>query len=251
MTAIPLLSFRRLPFLSWHFDDCHSSLVISTTALPPLSFRRLPFLSCHFDDCKEEKSPRWRGKDFSLPLEMTGKRKKIQKMKGSTMPSVLFVCTANRFRSPLAAAIFKKSLEEKGVARSWQVGSAGTWATPGQPALPSVLEAARDLGLDLSGHRAARLDAGMLRSYDLILVMQASQKEALQSEFPALYEHIYLLSHVLERRTYDFPDVSGSEREVAEVSADLNTLLRHSQDGICVLATYLHNQRVNTALQHG
>ncbi|RPJ38045.1 MAG: low molecular weight phosphatase family protein, partial [Chloroflexi bacterium] len=74
------------------------------------------------------------------------------------MPSVLFVCMANRFRSPLAAAIFRKSLEEKGLAGSWQVGSAGTWATPGQPVIPSVLAAARELGLDLSGHRAARLD---------------------------------------------------------------------------------------------
>ena len=162
------------------------------------------------------------------------------------MPSVLFVCTANRFRSPLAAAIFKKSLQEKGLDGSWRVGSAGTWATPGQPALPSVLAAARALGLDLSGHRSARLDERMLAAYDLILVMQASQKEALQSEFPALYEHIYLLSHVLERRSYDFPDFSGSEQEVTEVSADLNALLRHGLDGICVLATYLHNVRINS-----
>jgi len=158
---------------------------------------------------------------------------------------------ANRFRSPLAAAIFRKSLEEKGLAGSWQVGSAGTWATPGQPVIPSVLAAARELGLDLSGHRAARLDEGMLTAYDLILVMQASQVEALRSEFPALNEHIYLLSHVLELRSYDFPDLSGSEQEVAEVSADLNALLRRGLDGVCILATYLHNLRVNSTIQHG
>jgi protein-tyrosine-phosphatase len=158
---------------------------------------------------------------------------------------------ANRFRSPLAAAIFQKSLEEKGIAACWQVGSAGTWASPGQPALPSVLAAARGLGLDLSGHHAARLNEGMLKAYNLILVMQASQKEALQSEFPALYEHIYLLSHVLERRTYDIPDASSSEQEVVEVSLDLNVLIRQGLDNICVLATYLHNLRVNSTLQNG
>jgi protein-tyrosine phosphatase len=164
---------------------------------------------------------------------------------------VLFVCMANRFRSPLAAAIFQKSLEEKGIAACWRVGSAGTWASPGQPPLPSVLAVARDLGLDLACHRAARLNEGMLTAYDLILVMQASQKEALQSEFPVLYEHIYLLSHVLERRSYDFPDVSSSEQEVAQVGADLNTLIRHGLDNICVLATYLHNLRIGSTLQNG
>ncbi len=167
------------------------------------------------------------------------------------MPSVLFVCMANRFRSPLAAALFQKSLQEKGASAGWQVGSAGTWASPGQPALPSVLAAARDLGLDLSGHQSARVDEAMLNAYDLILVMQSSQKEALQSEFPSLYEHIYLLSHVLERRTYDFPDLSETEREVAEVSADLDALIRQGLDNICVLATYLHNMRINSALAHG
>ena len=167
------------------------------------------------------------------------------------MPSVLFVCLANRFRSPLAAAIFKKSLEEKGISACYQVDSAGTWASPGLPPLPRVLEAARELGLDLSCHRAVRLKEEMLKAYDLILVMQSSQKEALQVEFPSLYEHIYLLSHVLERRTYDFPDLSESGQEVAEVSADLNLLVRQGLDHICVLACYLHNIRENATVRNG
>jgi protein-tyrosine-phosphatase len=157
---------------------------------------------------------------------------------------------ANRFRSPLAAAIFQKSLEEKGLSDSWQIGSAGTWARPGQPPLPGVLAAARGLGLDLSAHRSVRLDEQMLFDYDLTLVMQASQKEALQSEFPVLYEHIYLLSHVLERRTYDIPDISNCEQGVVEVASDLNQLMRHNLDGICILATSLHNLRINAALKY-
>jgi protein-tyrosine-phosphatase len=167
------------------------------------------------------------------------------------MPSILFVCTANRFRSPLAAAIFQRSLEERGLDGAWQVGSAGTWATPGDPPLPAALEAAQRLGLDLSNHRAARLDEHMLQVYDLILVMQASQKEALQSEFPALYEHIYLLSHVLERRTYDIPDISECQQSVTEISQDLSQMLRHNLDGICLLATSLRNIRINESLRNG
>jgi protein-tyrosine-phosphatase len=160
------------------------------------------------------------------------------------MPSVLFVCTANRFRSPLAAAIFRKALEERNDASdSWIVGSAGTWTTPGQPVIPAVLDAARTLGIDLAKHRSAGVSAQLLSEYDLILVMQATQKEALQSEFFPLSEHIHLLSNVVEHGSYDIPDSSGSSQEVAEVSSELNELIRRGLERICVLATALHNTR--------
>jgi len=142
-----------------------------------------------------------------------------------------------------------KLLEEKGLADSWQVGSAGTWATPGLPAIPGAVAAAQKLGLELSGHRSMRVNEQYLSEYDLILMMEANQKEALQSEFPSLYEHIYLLSHVIERRSYDFPDTYGSEQEIAEVCRDLDTLLRRGLDSICILATYLHNTRLNSTIQ--
>lgn len=169
------------------------------------------------------------------------------------MPSVLFVCTANRFRSPLAAAIFKQAVIEEGVKRtshwnigdaeSWRVGSAGTWATPGQPVLPVVFEAAKQLDIDLSGHRSVPVSERLLSDYDLILVMQESQKEALQSEFPHLREHIYLLSHVVELSSYDFPDTFDSLQEVMQVGTEMNELIRRNLRYICVLAIALHNKR--------
>src|SRR5512139_2422813 len=99
------------------------------------------------------------------------------------MPSVIFVCTANRFRSPLAAAILEKALKEGKSAAGrtgglpslepWHVGSAGTWATPGEPVLPMVSEAAQKLGIDLSDHSSRRVSGPLLSEYDLILVMEA------------------------------------------------------------------------------
>lgn len=159
------------------------------------------------------------------------------------MPSVLFVCTANQFRSPLAAALFQKLLGEKGLGEGWQVGSAGTWAREGRPALPGVVSAARDLGLDLEGHRAARLDGTLLAAYDLTLVMQASQKEALRSEFPALRDHVYLLARVAGRRAYDISDGCCSEQDIREVGGELERLLRRGMKRICALAAYLHGVR--------
>lgn len=177
------------------------------------------------------------------------------------MPSILFVCSANRFRSPLAAGIFKQALQEAesepntsftvGNAGSWKVGSAGTWTTPGQPVLMETYEAAKSLGLDLSNHRSVQVSEGLLSEYDLILVMQNNQKEALQSEFPQLSEQIYLLSHVVERGSYDIPDAHDSQQEVTEISAELNELIRNGMRYICVLATYLHNIRYGSIYQNG
>ena len=169
------------------------------------------------------------------------------------MPSVLFVCTANRFRSPLAAAIFIKILEKErnGTAESWivrnsgdwRVGSAGTWAMSGEPVLPVVSDAARKLGVDLSEHRSERVNGQLLAEYDLILVMQASHKEALQIEFPSLSDRIYLLSHVVERGSYDIMDSLGSEQEVTDIVLEMITLIQNGSRYICVLATALHNKR--------
>jgi protein-tyrosine phosphatase len=167
------------------------------------------------------------------------------------MPSILFICTANRFRSPLAAALLQHSLEKMGIAESWRIGSAGNWATPGQPVLPSVSETAQGFGIDLSGHRSTRVSRQLLSNYDLILVMQAGQKEALLSEFPHLEERIYLLSEVVERRSYDIPDSPESEQGVQEIGAELNALIRRGLDYICVLATYLHNTRRSSGLSNG
>jgi protein-tyrosine-phosphatase len=164
--------------------------------------------------------------------------------KGLRMPSVLFVCTANRFRSPLAAACFRKALEEEHheMAVPWIVGSAGTWATPGQPVIPPVLVAAQKLGLDLAQHRSARVSRQLLAEYDLILVMQASQKEALQSEFPELSDFIYLFSHVVERGSYDIPDALDSDQDVVTVGLEMDALVRRGLIYMCVLATALHNK---------
>ena len=159
------------------------------------------------------------------------------------MPSILFVCTANRFRSPLAAAILRQALQEMGFADYWRVRSAGTWATPGQPALPAAVSAAGHLGIDLSGHSSTRVSRQLISEHDLTLVMQASHHEALLTEFPDLGERIHLFSDVLERRSYDIPDSCETEQDVWDISTELHNLIRNGLDRICMLATHLRDIR--------
>ena len=169
------------------------------------------------------------------------------------MPYVLFVCTANRYRSPLAAAILKKILEENvdhndaswpiQGAYAWHIDSAGTWTKRGQPALPLVSAAAGRLGIDLAAHLSKPVNRELLAAQDLILVMQASHKESLQFEFPELTDRIYLLSFVLERGSYDIIDSMASENEVADIVQDMYDSIHRGVRYICVLAAALHNQR--------
>jgi protein-tyrosine phosphatase len=165
---------------------------------------------------------------------------------------VLFVCTANQFRSPMAAAIFKKALEQEeqerkspwpiGRVDDWTVGSAGTWAREGEPVLRDVLEAGKQLGIDLSGHRATMVNKKLLSHFDLVLVMQASHRELLCREYPQFKERIYLLSLVIDQKPYDFQDTHRFLREVMRVGGALEALIRRNMHYICVLAMALHNK---------
>lgn len=85
---------------------------------------------------------------------------------------LLFVCSGNTCRSPLARAIAARELNALG----WQVEvrSAGVNALSGTPASSGSLEAARRHGLDLSTHRSREVDPALIDWADLILVMSPS-----------------------------------------------------------------------------
>ena len=112
------------------------------------------------------------------------------------MPEILFVCTANQFRSPIAAACFVRKLQEKGIPGSWTVTSAGTWTRDGYSAHPAALREATRLGLDLSQHRSREVNAVILESADLVIVMEVGHREALVIEFPQSDGKVALLSEL-------------------------------------------------------
>jgi len=82
---------------------------------------------------------------------------------------VLFVCTGNICRSPLAASLLERALQERGL----EVGvtSAGTGAWDGAPASEGAYLVGLERGLDLSGHRARLLTRELVDRADLILTM--------------------------------------------------------------------------------
>lgn len=139
--------------------------------------------------------------------------------------SVLFICTANQCRSPMAEALLKSIVTQKGVADRWDIHSAGTWTEPGRPATALARAVMRQRQLDLSAHRSRPLDAQQLESADIVLVMTHHHQEAIQAEWPAVSHKIYLLSHLIEC-DYDIDDPYGGSLEDYELcAADLEGIL--------------------------
>lgn len=116
------------------------------------------------------------------------------------MPAVLFVCTANICRSPMAVGIFNKILEENKPEGDWRVESAGTWGLDGEPAAAGSLAVMNNKGIDISEHRARRVNQELLQAFDLILTMESGQKESMRMEFPESSDRIFLLSEMVDQK---------------------------------------------------
>jgi len=117
---------------------------------------------------------------------------------------VLFVCSGNLCRSPMAAGLFARLLPEVSVT------SAGLDAPVGEPAAQEAVAVLRSHGIDLSGHRAVRLSDAMCRDADLILVMTVAQRRELEARHPFARGKVFLV------RAFDSVDVFdpvGESRE--------------------------------------
>jgi protein-tyrosine-phosphatase len=92
---------------------------------------------------------------------------------------ILFVCTGNTCRSPLAVLALRSELGED--AHLVELESAGTAASAGQPASEGTQRVAAREGFDLSGHRSRPLTPALARSADLVFVMSAAHRAAVES----------------------------------------------------------------------
>jgi protein arginine phosphatase len=153
------------------------------------------------------------------------------------MPAVLFVCTANICRSPMASALFKSEIEERRGKESWQVESAGTWAAEGLPMATGSQWALSNRGLDASIHRSRRITRDLLETFNLILTMEKNHKEALQFEFPDLAERVYLLSEMVAGN-FDIVDpIGGSPSDFEKTAAQISQILHEGFEKIYLIAT--------------
>lgn len=107
---------------------------------------------------------------------------------------LLFVCTGNIARSPIAEACARACLASNGdTGVSWDIASAGTHAVEGAPVRPEAQQAAASLGYDLTARRARILAPEDLSQPDLILAMGWEQIAHIWSLVPQAWERSFTL----------------------------------------------------------
>lgn len=123
------------------------------------------------------------------------------------MHSVLFVCTGNICRSPMAVGLLRDKV--KANQSDWRVESAGTWAMDGSPAALNSRLVMEARGVDLSSHRSRPVTRDLLAEFNLVLTMERGHKEALQFEFPQSAGRIFTLGEMVGG-DFDIHDPIGS-----------------------------------------
>ena len=96
---------------------------------------------------------------------------------------ILFVCTGNTCRSPMAEGIFKKILADKGIT-DIECSSAGIFAMTGDEVTPNSVKACERFGVDISAHRARRITEYILDEADKFVCMTQEHAASLSMFVP-------------------------------------------------------------------
>lgn len=122
------------------------------------------------------------------------------------MKKILFVCTGNTCRSPMAELLMKSKLKNAGI-KDVRVKSAGLFASDGEKMSKNSAAALKSAGIKPYSFRSRRITADILRKSDLIVCMTAEHKSMLSG-----LSNVYTVKELTG--VSDIPDPYGQDGEV-------------------------------------
>ncbi len=152
------------------------------------------------------------------------------------MKTILFVCTGNVCRSPMAEGIFRQATRGRG---NYRVLSAGLGALEGQPPSSYAVQAVKELGIDISDRRSRALTPEMVHQADYIFGMTHSHIDTVMLLYPQAAEKTFLLrefDETLDLFEKDISDPIGGSYEVYlncrdQIEQGIASLLRFIEQG--------------------
>ena len=128
-----------------------------------------------------------------------------------SVQSVLFVCTGNICRSPLACAYFQSLIKKEG--RSMTVRSAGLETIPGMPVDAKAKAVVLEHRLSLDEHVTTQIHKELLDRSDLVLVMEMTQKNRVMKLYPQHRHKVLLLGQFCGRGLQEINDPYQGTKE--------------------------------------
>ncbi len=144
--------------------------------------------------------------------------------------NILFVCTGNLCRSPLAEGYMRKILADKGLLEV-KVSSAGCWAGNGAPVSEGAQRVAEENGFQLSAHRSRPVTPEMVAQAGIVAVMDEIQREEVVNLAPAEEDKVVLLRSFAPDGTTQssIPDPYGADLDSFRY---VFQLIKESVDGL-------------------
>ena len=152
------------------------------------------------------------------------------------MKTILFVCTGNVCRSPMAEGILRRAIRGRG---SYQILSAGLGAAEGQPPSPYAVQVVKELGIDISGLRSRMLTPELAQQADYIFGMTHNHVDTVMLLHPEAAEKTFLLrefDETLDHFEKDISDPIGGSYDVYltcrdQIEQGIASLLRFIEKG--------------------
>ena len=136
---------------------------------------------------------------------------------------IIFVCTGNTCRSPMAAAMAAQIFAEAGLAA--EIFSAGVNAMPNQPASRHAITVMEESGLCLLSHRATVVSDELLDSAELVLTMTDSHRAVLLSDYPKARDMVFTLSEYIGDEADVADPFGGDVEEYRACAAQIKDML--------------------------
>jgi protein-tyrosine-phosphatase len=135
------------------------------------------------------------------------------------MSSILFVCTGNVCRSPMAVGLMRRKLAAAQLESRHRAFSAGIWALDGHLASENALAVMAERGIDISDHVAHNVAADDVAEADLILVMAKEHADMIRHTWPQYGWKIHRLAEMAGKKK-DVRDPYGESVEAYRACAD-------------------------------